>query len=63
MFSYVHCCFDLQEFQLDAKSAEEEDGGEAMYKAGHSHLKTGLASLMDTPWPNNRFIETSLKVR
>ena len=65
IFSYVHCCFDLQEFQLDAAKnvSEVEESGEAMYKAGHSHLKTGLASLMDTPWPNNRFIETSLKVR
>ena len=63
MFSYVHCCFDLQEFQLDAAKNAAEEEGEAKYKAGHSHLKTGLASLMDTPWPNNRFIETSLKAR
>ena len=60
IFSYVHCCFDLQEFYIDAKT-DEDDG--MKYKAGHSHLKTGLGSLMDTPWPNTRFLKTNLQVR
>ena len=58
----MHCCFDLQEFNIDAKS-EGEEGDEMKYKAGHSHLKTGLGSLMDTPWPNTRFLKTDLQVR
>ena len=60
----MHCCFDLQEFYIDAKTTDHEDGDdEMMYKAGHSHLKTGLGSLMDTPWPNTKFLKTNLQVR
>lgn len=44
LFSYAYCYYDLQEFQLEAKP---DDGDEEMkYKAGHSHVKTGLGYIM-----------------
>ena len=44
LFSYAHCCYDLQEFQLEAKPDDSDE--EMKYKAGHSHVKTAHGYLM-----------------
>ena len=41
LFSYVHCSYDLQEFQATAGSS----GVANNYKSGHAHVKTKIGYL------------------
>ena len=50
LFSLVYCSYDLQDFHAD-------------YKSGHSHVRTSIGYLKDTPRPNDKVFKRSLNAK
>jgi len=46
VFSFIHCTYELQEFQSNVD--------QQMYKSGHSKLVTRISVLGDTPVPSTK---------
>lgn len=61
-FTYVHCAYDLQEFGDGPTSVSGGGGGDGAggYKSGHSHVRTAMNYLNDTPVANQTTFEYQL---